>query len=173
MIKLIKKLYLLFASNEQYIKYLRKHGAQIGCGCIIHKSCKIENEGFLIRIGNNVRISEGVHLIPHDGGLWTLRKMGLLPGGADYMAPIEIGNNVHVGNNAFILPGVKIGDNCVVGCCAVVTKSVPPNSVVGGVPAHFIETIHEYYEKKKNIVRNTKDMQLSKKIDCWKKTYKG
>lgn len=48
------------------------------------------------------------------------------------MNGIKIGNNVHVGTNAIIMPGVCIGDNCVVACGAVVTKDVKPNSIVGG-----------------------------------------
>lgn len=167
MTNILKKVFLFFAKNDQYIAYLRRHGAQIGTGCIIHKSCRIENEAYLIKIGNNVRISEGVHLIPHDGGLWVLRKMNLLPD-ADYLAPIVIGNNVHIGNNAFVMPGVTIGDNCVVGCCAVVTKNVPSNSVVGGIPARIIETISEYYEKKKKVVQKTRNMNLKDKANVWK-----
>ncbi len=108
------------------------------------------------------RTSSGVRLIPHDGGLWTLRKMGLLPD-ADRFAPIFIGNNVHVGNDAIIMPGVTIGDNCVIGCAAVVTKDVAPNSVVAGVPARVIETVEEYYEKVKEKCDDTKHMSAEEK----------
>ena len=51
---------------------------------------------------------------------------------ADYLNRINIGNNVHVGTNAIIMPGVTIGDNVVVACGAVVTKNVKSNSIVGG-----------------------------------------
>ena len=54
-----------------------------------------------------------------------------------------IGKNVWVGVKATITPGVTIGDNAIVGANAVVTKDVPANSVVGGVPAKVIRTFGE------------------------------
>lgn len=54
---------------------------------------------------------------------------------------IKIGNNVWIGANCTILPGVKIGDNAIVAAGAVVTKDVPENSIVAGVPAKVIKEI--------------------------------
>lgn len=61
--------------------------------------------------------------------------------GAEYGAPITIGDNVWIGGNAVINPGVTIGDNVVIASGAVVTKDVPSNTVVGGVPAKVIKTL--------------------------------
>lgn len=55
--------------------------------------------------------------------------------------PVVIGNDVWIGANAVILPGVTIGEHCVVAAGAVVTKNVPPRSLVGGVPAKVIKNI--------------------------------
>ena len=55
--------------------------------------------------------------------------------------PVTIGNDVWIGGNVTILPGVKIGNNVVVAAGAVVTKDVPDNVVVGGVPARIIKEI--------------------------------
>lgn len=55
--------------------------------------------------------------------------------------PVVIGNDVWIGANAVILPGVTIGEHCVVAAGAVVTKDVPPRSLVGGVPAKVIKNI--------------------------------
>jgi acetyltransferase-like isoleucine patch superfamily enzyme len=55
--------------------------------------------------------------------------------------PVLIGNNVWIGRNSIILPGVEIGDHSVVGAGSVVTKSVPPRSVVAGNPARIIREI--------------------------------
>jgi acetyltransferase-like isoleucine patch superfamily enzyme len=56
-------------------------------------------------------------------------------------APISIGRNVWIGRSCTILPGVSIGDNSVVASNSVVNKSVPPNTLVGGVPATFLKTL--------------------------------
>lgn len=55
-------------------------------------------------------------------------------------APVKIGNNVWIGMHSIILKGVTIGDNSVVAAGAVVTKSVPPNSIVAGNPAAVVKT---------------------------------
>ena len=60
---------------------------------------------------------------------------------------IEIGNNVFLGMNAIIMPGVKIGDNSIVAAGSIVTKSVPSGYVVGGNPAKII-TDYAKYEKR-------------------------
>lgn len=52
--------------------------------------------------------------------------------------PVMIGNDVWVGDSAIILPGVSIGDGAIIGAGAVVTKNVPPYTIVGGVPAKII-----------------------------------
>ena len=56
--------------------------------------------------------------------------------------PIHIGKNVWIGANATILPGVSIGDGAIIAAGAVVSKDVPENSVVGGVPARKIKSIN-------------------------------
>ena len=71
--------------------------------------------------------------------------------------------NVNIGMNATIMPGVKIGKNSIIGFGAIVTKNVEPNTVVAGIPARKIETIQEYYEKKKNKCDFTKNMKYKDK----------
>ncbi len=55
-----------------------------------------------------------------------------------YSDPVRIGANVWIGARSTVLPGVEIGDNCIVGAGSVVTRSVPANTVVAGVPARPI-----------------------------------
>ncbi len=81
-------------------------------------------------IGNRVTITRGVEFITHDGSLWLYADKH----GRRYAyAPIEIGNDVFIGLNAMIMPGVKIGSRVIVAAGALVSKSVPSNSVVAGV----------------------------------------
>lgn len=123
-------------SPEQYVDFLRGQGVRIGDGCSIAGDVNFGSEPYLISIGNHVRINSGVKLYTHDGGCWVLRSpdAGFRDefSDADSFGEISIGNNVHVGTNAMILPGVHIGDNSIVGVGAVVTHDVPPRSVVGG-----------------------------------------
>lgn len=60
---------------------------------------------------------------------------------------IDVGNNVFIGINAILLPGIKIGDNSIIGAGAIVTRDVPSNSVVAGVPARVVSTVAEYEQK--------------------------
>jgi acetyltransferase-like isoleucine patch superfamily enzyme len=130
------------------IKLIKQMGVNVGEGCEIYHNVTFGSEPYLITIGDNVRITRGVTFVTHDGGMWTLRKMNLLEEG-DMFGRISVGNNVHIGLDTIIMPGVTIGDNCIIGCGAVVTKDIPNNSIAAGVPARVIKSIEEYYEKNK------------------------
>ena len=149
--KVFEYIKVKLASPRKYIDFLRNKGVSIGSDCYLYKSANFGSEPYLITIGNPVRINAGVQLITQDGGYWVLRDrssgLGNEFANMDYLARITIGNNVHVGTNAIIMPGVEIGDNCVIACGAVVTKDVASNSVVGGIPAKYIESIDEYAAK--------------------------
>ena len=73
-----------------------------------------------------------------------LRNQGLLPSKYGKFGPIVVKDNVHIGWNAIIMPGVTIGNNCVIGCGAVVTHDIPDNSIAVGVPAKVIKSTDEY-----------------------------
>ena len=60
--------------------------------------------------------------------------------GLEYAKPITIGNNVWIGGSVTILSGVSVGDNVVIGAGSVVTKDIPPNTIVAGVPAKIIKS---------------------------------
>lgn len=168
MIKLILNLY---KRKKDPVRYFRSLGAIIGENCEIRNS-SFGSEPYLITIGNNVRINSGVQLITHDGGVWVLRNMKEEYKTADLVKPIRIGDNVHVGSNAIIMPGVSIGSNCIIGCGAVVTKNIPDNSIAAGVPARVIKTIEEYEEKNKALFTFTKEMNSEEKRKYFSNKYK-
>jgi len=90
-----------------------------------------------IKIGDDVQLGPGVHIYtathPVDPGI---RKSGV-----EYGLAITIGNNVWIGGNAVICPGIGIGDNSVIAAGSVVTKNFPANVVVGGNPAKIIKSL--------------------------------
>ncbi|SDT22603.1 Acetyltransferase (isoleucine patch superfamily) [Mucilaginibacter mallensis] len=96
-----------------------------------------------IKIGNNVLIASKVLIIDHAHGSSTLNDIKYPPLQRELVSkgPIVIGDNVWIGEGCAILPGVKIGENCIIGSNAVVTKSFGANSIIGGNPAKLIKYI--------------------------------
>lgn len=141
------------------IAYWKKQGVKIGNNCSI-SSCDFGTEPYLITIGNHAQITDGVKFFTHGGG-WILR--GELPD-FDIFGRITIGNNVYIGNNAIILPGVTIEDNVLVAAGAIVTKSIPANSIVGGNPAKIIGRFDDF--KRRMVLHNfnTKNIQNKKEV---------
>ena len=104
----------------------------IGKNVFINSGCKVQGG---IEIGDGTLIGHNVVLATLNHALAPERRGDLIP------RPIRIGKNVWIGSNAVILPGVTIGDGAVIAAGAAVTKDVPENSVVGGVPARVLRTI--------------------------------
>ena len=106
----------------------------VGKNVFINSGCKLQDQGG-ITIGDGTLIGHNVVLATLNHDLNPARRRDLHP------APIRIGKNVWIGSNATVVPGVSIGDGAIVAAGAVVTKDVPPNTVVGGVPARIIKTL--------------------------------
>lgn len=121
-------------------EHFRSQGAQVGSDCRLLIR-DIGSEPYLIRIGNHCTIAANVALITHDGGTWVFTEQ--VPDVQRFGA-IEILDNCFIGYGAIILPDVRIGPNAVVAAGAVVTKDVPPGTVVAGCPARSIATLEEY-----------------------------
>ena len=88
-----------------------------------------------ITIGNNGLIAPNVYITDHNHGIEPGTPMNAQQCKA---SPVEIGNDVWIGTGCTILPGIKIGDGAVVAAGAVVTKDIPSNAIVGGVPAKIL-----------------------------------
>ena len=118
----------------------RELGVTVGQDCRIY-SLSISSEWELLSIGDRVTVSSDVRFITHDGVGWLFRDE---EGRRHYwLARIAIGSDVFIGAGATILPGVRIGDRCVVAAGSVVTRSVPDGSVVGGNPAKLMGTFDD------------------------------
>jgi maltose O-acetyltransferase len=156
---------LMFMPTEEIAPTLRKYGARIGAGVrfrsplVIHNSraergryyenlrvgdkCYLGRELFLdlqaeIVIEDRVTISHRVMILTHtDAGDSPLRDQVI----NTEQAPVIIRCGAYIGANVTVLQGVEIGEESVVGAGALVSRSVPPNSVVAGVPARVINTL--------------------------------
>ena len=129
-------------------KYLEKRGAIIGDGTRLNCSTdSFGTEPYLIRCGKDCLFANGVHFYTHDGGIKVLNTLNMFDGKKmEKFGAIVIGDNVYIGSEALIMPGVTIGSNCIIAAGAVVTRDVPSNTVWGGVPAKQIKTLEEYYQ---------------------------
>lgn len=134
------------------IEYLRKNHVfgYVGKN-VTYMDLKVPLYANLIRIHDNVRIASNVTFATHDVTHFMLNKMPGSKGGyTETLGCIEIMDNVFIGTNVTILGNVRIGPNVIVAAGAVVTKDVPPDSVVGGVPARRICGLEEYLAKRKS-----------------------
>lgn len=170
---------LMFMPTQVIAPTLRANGAAIGqrvrfrSPLVIHNSdsvrrrhyekltigddCYFGRELFLdlqdrIVIEDQVTISHRVMILTHtDAGTSPLRDEFI----ATTQAPVIIRRGAYIGANVTILQGVEIGESSVVGAGAVVTRSVPPASVVAGVPAKTVRTLNvELAERRAREVMN-------------------
>ena len=98
---------------------------------------------WLIKIGDNVTMAPRVHILCHDAST----KVHL---GYTKIGKVTIGNNVFIGAESVVLPGVTIGNDVIIGANSTVTKSIPDRMVTAGNPARIICTLDEYLKKQKS-----------------------
>ena len=108
----------------------------IGRHVFINMGCKFQDQGGIF-IDDGVLIGHNVVLATLNHAMRPERRGDMLP------APIHIGKRVWIGSNAAVLPGVTIGDGAIVAAGAVVTRDVPENTIVGGVPARVLRHLSE------------------------------
>ncbi|UOQ84706.1 sugar O-acetyltransferase [Gracilibacillus salinarum] len=106
----------------------------VGKNVFINSGCRFQDQGG-ITIGDGALIGHNVVLATLNHNPDPKKRSNLRP------APIKIGENVWIGANATVLPGVTIGDGAIIAAGAVVTKDVPANVVAGGLPAKVIKNI--------------------------------
>lgn len=140
MIHFIKK-FISRIRGDQTTEYLINMGMKVGNnfsrlnGVILDPS-----HCWLIEIGDNVTLAPRVHILCHDAS--TKQFLGYTKIGR-----VTIGNNVFIGAESVVLPGVTIGSNVVIGANSTVTHDIPENSVAVGSPARVICTLDAYLAK--------------------------
>lgn len=113
-------------------------GSNVNFNTDCHISCI-----YKVEIGNNVLMASRIYISDHSHGEINAAALQLPPSKRPLISKgaVIIKDNVWVGENVCILPGVVIGANSIIGANAVVTTDVPPNSVVGGIPAKIIRAL--------------------------------
>jgi acetyltransferase-like isoleucine patch superfamily enzyme len=116
---------------------IRVHEGEVSIGAktVIGQECTISAFQH-VSIGRECIIADRVMLIDFDHGVTEverpIRNQGI------YKRDVDVGHNVWIGYGACILRGVTVGDNSIIGTSAVLTRAVPPNAVVAGVPGRVI-----------------------------------
>lgn len=155
-------------TSEELLENLRKQGADIGTDVFVYSTSRTmidASRPFLLKIGDHVRIAEGVKILTHDYAWSVLKRYssdtadeGRIFGA---QSAVEIGSNVFIGMNAIITRGVTIGDNVIIGAGSVVTKDCPSDGVYAGNPAKKIMTMEEYYRKRETLqLEEAKDIAI-------------
>lgn len=166
----VKPLEMLYAKLYP-VKYAKYIGVNIkGNNIKIYGSSynMFGTDPYLVTLGDNVFITADVLFLCHDGSTLIYRKE--IPD-LEKTRPILVGNDVFIGTRSIIMPGIQIGNNCVIAAGSVVTKDIPSNSVVGGVPATKIKNSEDLFFKLKKESLHFGDLVGSKKIKALRKYY--
>lgn len=114
------------------------YNIRIGENFFMNMNCVIL-DGAMVTFGDNVFIAPGCGFYTAGHPLDSERRNR----GLEYARPITVGNNVWIGAQVCVLPGVTIGNNTVIGAGSVVTKSIPANVLAAGNPCRVIRKIEE------------------------------
>ena len=145
-----------FKSGVDYARYL---GVKVGEKCFIASNVHFSSEPYLIEIGSNVAITQGVMIHTHGGGRVARTQIPDF----DIFGRVTICDNAYIGSGAQIMPGVTIGKGSMVAGGSIVTKSVPEGVVVAGNPAKFVCTVEEYIERNAKYNMGTKGLSHEEK----------
>lgn len=127
--------------NRVFIEKVRQAGGSVGKHFDIYDTF-FDTALCLANIGNNVTIT-GATILTHDASMGKF----LRGGGYCRVGHITIGNDVFIGRHAIVLAGTTIGNRVIVGAGAVVSGTIPDNSVVVGNPARVLCTFDEYLSR--------------------------
>lgn len=153
----LNQLFWRFRTPEAYARHI---GVRIGRHCFI-STREWSSEPYLIEIGDHVQVTRGVAIHTH-GGCHCVRRE---EPGFDVFGRVRVCDWAYIGSRAMLMPGVTVGEGALVAAGSVVTKSVPPHTVVGGNPARVICTTEEFLERNRafNIPQGTTLSQEEKR----------
>lgn len=149
-----KLMFLYWRYLTSPVKYARHIGVKVGEDTTISIH-EWSSEPYLVTIGSHVQITRGVSIYTHGGGNVVRRKYPKF----DSFGKVIIEDWAYIGAHSLIMAGVTIGEGALVAAGSVVTKSVPPRTVVAGNPAKIICTVDEYIDK--NLCFNTNSKGMS------------
>ena len=146
----LQRLRLLITSDPYTLAQLwRDCGVKIGDNTRIYRNVVFGNSGAdPITIGMNCTLT-GCTVLGHDAS--TNRQLGILDSEWSMEMPVIVEDDCFIGMGAIVLMGVRVGKGSIIGAGAVVTKDVPPYSVVGGNPAEVICSVDEIVSKRAQI----------------------
>lgn len=146
--KIILKLHTSYQQMIQqvYLKICLAKGLKVGRNVRFVEVPQFGTEPFLIEIGDETTFSNNVRFVNHDGGQNALHFFKKYEDVRTF-GRIKIGKQCLLGVDTIIMPGVEMGDNCILGAGSILTVSTPPGTVWAGVPAKYICTIEEYGDK--------------------------
>jgi maltose O-acetyltransferase len=151
---LIIKYLLKLGEKFKLLNYKRKMKNCINNGLLLGRNITImpgayidPRYSFLISIGDNCSISNGVLILARDASPYKFT------GGYTRLGKVEIKENCYIGSNVIILPGVTIGPNVLIAAGSVVNKSIPPNSCVAGVPARVYSPFDENMKHHEEMIK--------------------
>lgn len=132
-------------SSAAWTEYVRRWGGlhRVGEDCSILTSTVFTDPEY-VSLGDNVHFSDCT-ILGHDGSIAMLDHA--LGETLDSVGYVVIHDNVFIGHGAIVMPNCSIGPNAIVAAGSIVTKDVPPNTVVGGVPASPIAAFDEHVER--------------------------
>ena len=153
------------------VSYARSLGVTMNGRVMIYGSSykMFSAEPYLVTLEDNVFISVDAVFICHDGGVLPFRKDYPT---LDLAAPIHVGQDTFIGMRATILKGVVIGSRCIVATGAVVTKSVPDGSIVGGNPARILGRTDDYIARAQQNSLGIGHLYGTEKIRRYKSIFK-
>ena len=135
--------FVILAAWDEYLGEKYQPEIMIGDNSIIGDYCHLTSI-VGIKIGNNVLFGRNITVTDNSHGSSDAMSLEFSPmkRKLNSKGSIEIGDGVWIGDKVTILPNVKIGENAIIGANALVTKDVPANTIVGGVPAKIIKIIN-------------------------------